>query len=36
MRWLGEAYPGLDHMRNPAGLLLLNWAGRSAIKCVFS
>ena len=33
---LGEAYPGLDHMRNPAGFLLLNCAGRSAIKRVFS
>ena len=35
MRWLGEAYPGLDHMRNPAGFLLLNCAGRSAIKRFF-
>jgi hypothetical protein len=26
MRWLGEAYPGLGHMRNPAGFLLLNCA----------
>ncbi len=30
MRWLGEAYPGLDHMRNPAGFSLLDGAGRSA------